>query len=148
MLLLWNCGWGGGGWRTGLIFSSCFPFSYILFLTFPCHLFFLTWVSPRPKGLHSSISSVCLFGWWPFSGALVQKTSPRKTGLELSLWSFFSSWYSKASVSSSFSGKVRRSHHKDWKKEKTFSVKFQLICLKFMYPIILKCQLCNYCLVL
>lgn len=104
-----------------LLFSHSFTqFSSLV----PCHLFFLTWVSPGPRVLYSSIPSAGLFGWWPFSGALVQKTSLWQAGLDLSTWSFFSSWHNKASVSSSFSGKTRRSHHKDWKRK---HFQFQLI---------------------
>lgn len=124
MLLLWNCDCGGGG-GTGLIFSPVFPFSYIVFLTCSLSLIFLnvSWVSPRPRVLCSSISSACLCGWWPFSGALVQKTSPWKAGLDLPIWSFFSSWHNKAAMSSSFSGKARRSHPKGWKR-KRFQLSF------------------------
>lgn len=139
---------GAGGGKQGFfffppVFHSCTYF----FKPVPCHLFFLIWVSPRPKGLYSSISSACLFGWWLFSGALGQKISPREAGLKLSLWPFFSSWHSKASVSSSFSGKVRRSHHKDWKREH-FQLSFSTDLFKFTYQIILKCQFCNSCFVL
>lgn len=87
----------------------------------PCHLCFLVLLIPRQTFSQSSDSSVdCFLVGWPLSGKStgvheVDRESLGKAALDISVWFVTWSWHSKASTSSSFSGKTRSSHSPDWK---------------------------------
>lgn len=105
-------------------FFSCFPHSFT-WVFFTCSLSpILTWVSPGPRVLYFPFH---LLGLWMV--AILWCTGAEdfllwQAGLDLSTWSFFSSWHNKAS-SSSFSGKTRACPPQRLK-EKTFSVSTNL----------------------
>lgn len=86
----------------------------------PCHLCFLVLLIPRQTFSLSSDSSVdCFRGGRPLSGKPMgvhgaQGESLGKAALDISVWFVTWSWHSKASTSSSFSGKTRSSHSPDW----------------------------------
>lgn len=104
----------------------------------PCHLCFLVLLIPRQTFSLSSDSSVdCFRAGRPLSGKPMgvhgaQGESLGKAALDISVWFVIWSWHSKASTSSSFSGKTRSSHSPDWKEsekrgEKGILVESELI---------------------